>query len=549
MITNLLIFLVVSILVYWFVIRRIRWRIVRVLLYTPILVLVLSTVLVTTSLGETIEENDLSEIQALIVDEQIVIRKDLVVAISGSGSIQPIRQVPLVFSVPGQVINVYYSEGTTVEEGAIIANVDTRDLQSAIDNAQTAVDFQQSVLNNLQAPAREVDIAAAQAAVDAAQAQYWAALSTGPTAQQEEIARLQFELAKNRNWQLNLQRDAIVIPNPNDIPPTDLNFIPEVNPANFDPDLSDEIDLVNQQIDTLNGLLSGPIDEVQRQQVLAQIQQLEQQREALNNSLDDAATNSAIAEQNYLATVNRGPDGGSVASANASLVQAQVALDRLTDGGDELQLQQANNNLALAQNALSQAELALDNAQIVAPFDGVLSQNNLTVGEFPPQGIAVMLMDTSAYVVDLPIDETDIVNIVIGQRVEFQIDALPDAIVTGTVTRIAYTPVRIGQLVTYTVRVQLDPIEALLRVGMSITANIITQERPDVLTVGNRFIRIDPITQDAFVTIETTEGFTEVMVVLGQRNDVESEILSGLSENDRVVLLPRGTEGVEGFFN
>jgi multidrug efflux pump subunit AcrA (membrane-fusion protein) len=75
---------------------------------------------------------------------------------------------------------------------------------------------------------------------------------------------------------------------------------------------------------------------------------------------------------------------------------------------------------------------------------------------------------------------------------------------------------------------------------MNATARIIVSELNNVLTLENRFIRIDRTTQQAFVTVAREDGtFEEIPVTLGLRNDTTSQILSGLDDEQRVVLVPR----------
>lgn len=546
---NLLIFLIVGYVVYRLIIRRIRWRPVRVLLYVPILVIVAFTIITVTEMNRISATPTREAIAAAIVDSQPVRRGTLTVSVTGTGTVLPMRQVPLTFSSLGVVAEVAVEAGQTVQANDLLARLDTGDFQQIIDNATIALNVQQSAYEALTMPSRQVDVDAAEAALAAARAQYYAAASTAPTNQQEEITRLQFELAKNQNYQLQLQRDALTPPDLSDFN-LNLEIIPKLDPSVLPPNLQSSAADINAGIDSLNSGLSATLSQGTIQQGQAVIAQVEAQRRQIEGTLDEAQTNADISEQRYQATLSRGPDSGAVAAANASIVQAQVALDRLLNGANDTDLAQADLNVKLAQNALAQAQQSVTNADLRAPFDGVIARNNLTAGEQPPQGIALLLMDTSGYLLDLPIDETDVVRVSVGQRVEISVDALPDAQVSGVVTRLAYTPVRIGQLVTYNVRIALDPTEAALRVGMSVTATIITDERPAVLIVPNRFIRVDPVSQNAFVTLQAPDGaFREALVILGARNDSESEILSGVSEEDRVVLLPRGTEGIGGFFN
>ncbi|MCS7071806.1 MAG: HlyD family efflux transporter periplasmic adaptor subunit, partial [Anaerolinea sp.] len=144
--------------------------------------------------------------------------------------------------------------------------------------------------------------------------------------------------------------------------------------------------------------------------------------------------------------------------------------------------------------------------------------------------------------VDLAVDETDVVRIAPGQPVTLRLDALPDAAIRGTVTRIAAVPTVAGQLVTYPVEVTIDPGDQPVRIGMSATATITVRELSDIIVLPNRFIRIDRDTGQAFVVVESAPGdFREVQVALGERGEIESEIVSGLNDGDVVVLLPRET--------
>ncbi len=265
----------------------------------------------------------------------------------------------------------------------------------------------------------------------------------------------------------------------------------------------------------------------------------EEQRQ-LEAGLQQADYGVLIADAQYTGILSDGPDAGSLASANAQVVSAEVQLDRLLNGPDELEIQQAAIQLRQAELAVEMAKANLNRAILVAPFDGVVAQESLNVGELPPTTGGVQLIDDTTFFIDLAIDETEIADVQVGQPVSLILDALPEAEITGTVTRVAQTPTRIGQVVTYVARVTIDPTLEPVRVGMNATATIKVQQLEDVLTLRNRFIRIDRATQQAYVTIQREDGrFEEVEVQLGLRNETHSQIVSGLEAGQRVVLLPR----------
>lgn len=432
---------------------------------------------------------------SLIEEEAIAQTGNLTVTIGATGTVSPIQQVPLVFELSAPVAEVLVQEGDVVQAGDVLARLNVPDLEAAVTNAQIALAAQQASYDALIAPPRDVDIAAAEANLAAAQAQA-ASASLGPDASQVEIARLQTEIARNQLWQAQLQRDLSAA-------------------------------IAQEAVDQAAALglpapsVPNPADNVSPQ-------------------IDQAENSVALSDVSYDDTLNQPADVAALSSANAQIVAAQVQLDRLLNGPTELQLQEAQTNLQIAQLALEQAQAALNRTMLVAPFDGVIAQNALTVGELPPQGAAFQLFDASSFYVDVSVDETDIVKVEVGQPVELVLDALPEARISGTVTRAAVTPVQAGQLVTYIVRVTLSPSEEPIRAGMTATATIIVNELRDVLIVPNRFIRIDRTTQQAFVTVVTDAGELEdVPIALGVRSETESQILDGLEAGQRVVLVSR----------
>jgi HlyD family secretion protein len=431
-----------------------------------------------------------------IVQDSFTVRPDmLMVTVSATGVIDPIRAVNLNFEASAPVEEVLVQEGDVVRQGEMIARLDASDLAAALREAEIALELQQLAYESLIAPPREVDIAAAEAAVAAAEAGIDAA-GFGPTREQVEVARLNAELARNQLWQAQLNRDIL------------LSVNPEFR-GGYDNEL----------------------------QTLSRVEQAE--------------IGAQVAEANIQATAQQGGGLGAIANAEAQLVRSQVSLDQLLRGPDAVDLLEFEIQLDQAELAVEQAQVALRRSELEAPFNGVIAENNLTVGELPPATRpAVELIDNSAYYVDLSVDENDVVDVQLGQTVTLRLDALPETQVTGIISRISLLPDPTSSVVVYRARVELDPTDAPIRVGMSTTATITTRQLQDVLVLPNRFIRIDRETQEAFVTVQTGDTqFTELPVVLGERNNERSQIVSGLEPGQVVVQVPRDAPGIELLFS
>lgn len=540
--------------IQWIIIRRIPFRIVRILVQVPLgfLTFFLAWFIAVQLTGETradIAQANAQADAATVLDFAIVEREEFLVSISATGTISPVRRVPLIFPLAGlPVERVEATVGMRVEADDVIATLDNSDLAQSVNNAQIAFDLQEAAFNALTMPPRPEEIAAAEAALQAAQSSFNAAASTAPSDEELEIARLQSEIARNQLWQAQLQRDAVSPPVPVTIP--NLPPFPDIPDDGTLPDdirdaAQDVLDNaeagLQEGVNTIQGIVQGT-----NAQNAAQVEDARIQAEAGVEALEYGV---GIADLNYESVLNRNADSGSIASANAQRIQAQIALDRLINGPTELELGQAVVELQLAELALEQARLSLDQTELRAPFAGVIAQNRLTSGELPPQDVAVLLVDDSSFFVDLRVDETDVVNVQVGQRVEFTVDALPDATITGEVSSIAYTPVPIDGLVVYNVRVDVDTTDAPLRTGMSVTGRIVVQERENVLVVPNTFVRFNRLTGDAFVNVRAASGeIEERQIVLGNRNETVSEVLAGLQDGEQIVLLEREQDTAGGLF-
>ena len=430
-----------------------------------------------------------SQPQTVANEETTTVERGSVqIVVSATGPIQPKQKVTMAFPASGNVVAINVQEGDHVLKGQTLAILDQT---TALDNvllAQARVNQQQIMLNRITAAPRQVDLNVAEAQLKLAQARL-AESGSGVDPLQTKIAGLNVEVAKNNLWQSQLTRDA------NDKTKEDLKKDPRTAPqANALPS------------DTQN-----------------------------NATLQSKEFDVQIAQANADAAKHQTGNVGSISQAQAQVVSAQNALDTLKKGGDKQDITRAQANLDAAKAALAQAKTTLEKTKLVAPFDGVVATLNLNLGQPAPQTAAVLL-DTSSFYVDLPVDEVDIAKIGLDQSVDLKFDSLPGTPFKGKVTYIAPAATKTGDTVTYTVRVEIDPSGHSLISTMSTTASIITGESTNVLRVRNRFIRLDRAKNQAFVALRQPDGtYKEVEVKLGLHNETFTEVTSGLSEGDVLV--------------
>ena len=182
----------------------------------------------------------------------------------------------------------------------------------------------------------------------------------------------------------------------------------------------------------------------------------------------------------------------------ATLNQCIAALNQARAQTDSLR-----GHLQTQIAALRSNQDLLDQTILVAPFDAIVTNEPVREGESVVPGIQntvgstlMTLADMSVITAEVKVDETDIVNIRIGQPVEVTVDALPNKVFKGHVTLagdqalLRSTGVATLQATTgpeeaqdFKVVVTLDDVSGDLRPGLSCTAKITTAHKQNVLTL------------------------------------------------------------------
>ena len=130
----------------------------------------------------------------------------------------------------------------------------------------------------------------------------------------------------------------------------------------------------------------------------------------------------------------------------------------------------AEARLDNAKAQVAAAEDALGNYILVAPFDGVIVDVAVSLGEqVGAESRAVSVADTSAWVVETSdITELEVVDLAIGQKAEFTADALPDVTMDGVVTAISQSSFTQSGDVLYTVYINVSEVDERVKWGMTV---------------------------------------------------------------------------------
>ena len=205
-----------------------------------------------------------------------------------------------------------------------------------------------------------------------------------------------------------------------------------------------------------------------------------------------------------------------LADARATLTERQIVFDRAerlskqgissTQDLDTARAAQARAEAGVvaaeADIEVVKAELAMQETditktRILSPVDGIVLKRNAEPGQTVASSLQAPVLftlaeDLTRMQVEAAVDEADIGMVKAGQKATFTVDAYPGQSFPAVIETIEYSPEVTDNVVTYKAVLIVDNRDLLLRPGMTATAQIVTQEVPDVLAVPNAALRYQP---------------------------------------------------------
>ena len=220
-------------------------------------------------------------------------------------------------------------------------------------------------------------------------------------------------------------------------------------------------------------------DEVKKGDLLAELDKLTLNQ---NVSRAKASLTSAESQLNY-AKLTYERTKQLYESNAATLAAYQEAQNSYT------QAQMSKKN---AQAAYDQAKVDLAYAEIYSPIDGIVLDRAVEVGQtvaasFSTPTLFTLANDLTKMQVEADVDEADIGQVKVGQRVTFTVDAYMDDVFGGTVNQIRMKPTTTSNVVTYTVIIDAPNPDQKLFPGMTASVTIVTEEQTGLAVPAEAF--------------------------------------------------------------
>jgi len=211
--------------------------------------------------------------------------------------------------------------------------------------------------------------------------------------------------------------------------------------------------------------------------------------------------------------------------------------------GQVLALMSSTERAALMDSARSRGpeevkkwEDVIKETPIIAPITGTIIYKNIENGQTFTESDPVLVM-SNRLSIKVQVDETDLAKINLNQQCLVILDSYPDHVIQARVGHIAYEAKTVNNVTTYTITVNPESIPKFMRSGMTANVKFKIDSKKDVLLIPTEFVKYDQGKTRALLrTIDRHKPMWKE-IKLGSSDGKMTEVVSGLAEND-IVLVP-----------
>ncbi len=469
-----------------------------------------------------------------------VAKGTIISSVSGSGQVSASNQIDIKPKVSGTITGVNVTPGSNVKDGQTLFVIDSTDAQKTVRNAETNLETVKLDLEKFEKTPDDVSVLTIKKAISDA-----------------EISKTDAAKTTKDSYR-NLLNTSVAAVSSNS---SDIQTPPTISGTYIkDQEATITINIYqtgNGAYFTANSIPagivtgSGNVTTVVPQPI---------GDSGLYIKFASASTN----QSNWIITL----PNKSATTYNANYTAYQDALDNQKKVNDTADLTIAQNNKNLndlyqpdsftlrtkqlavkqAEDTLLDAKTSLSDCYIRAPFDGVMATVPAQKGDTASSGTTLGTIITPKKVAIISLNEVDVAKIALAEKATITFDAIPDLTISGKVVQIDSLGTVSSGVVNYAVKISFDTEDDRVKPGMSVSAEIITNVKQDVLMVQSSAIK----TQNGSSYVQTfstplatpatgNQGSpsltppTNQTVEIGVSDSTNTEIVSGLKEGDIIV--------------
>jgi len=511
-------------------------------------------------------------------------RTSVTTSVSSSGSLTAVTQQNLGFLKGGQLKTVDVKVGQKVTAGQVLATVDDTQLRHVLEQQQGQLASQQAALNRIvnatTVTGAENTTNQAGEILDATEDQASATVDADDVAVERAKAQLDFDEDASDDIDDQLDQAEKACDASGGTPSSssiDTSGLLSGILGQSDSDGDGDDDSAKERKKRLEaalkaaGSLAGSLvssSASSSNPACMQVATLQSAQTQADRQV--VASRTALEQAEARRDVDEASSRVQVENARQGVVTAQNNLESAQTDRPSLIAQQ-RGLVAVSQAAVASAQKDVDDTVLRATADGTIAALNGAVGEVlapsagttplapgstgaipgadtptspaagtvsRPGGTQFLVLDNvDTFEVVVPFEESDAVRVSPNQRVDVRFDAVPDLTLPGNVVAVSPSASALSGVISYYVTVGLSQSDPRLRNGQTAQASVVTSELRDVLAVPNTAIRRQGGRTQ--VTVQRFDGQQVVDITPGVVGDTYTQVLSGLSAGDEVVV-PNG---------
>lgn len=465
----------------------------------------------------------------------ITTKQTIVSSISASGQVVASNQIDLKAKSSGDVTRIYVKSGSTVKKGQTLFSLDTTDAEKAVRDAKTSLETAELDLQKFKQDPKDTDVLAANNAITDA-----------------ENSKVDADKSVQNAYNNLLNSTFEAVPTSNNV----ADYNAPVISGNYILGKEGTISIrVYYSTSSPNFLASGLVS---ASGISSSITPQPIGDSGLyikfpsgNNLVTEWSINIPNKKaSNYVSNYNAYQSSldnkeSTIRNADLTIAQQKQKINDLYHP-DAIDLRTKELAVQQKQDALIDAQTALSDRYIRAPFDGMIASIAAKVGDTAPSVLGSII--TKQKIASISLNEVDIAKINLGQKVMLSFDAIEGLSIAGVVAEIDSLGTVTQGVVTYNVKISFDTDDDRVKSGMSVSASIITAVKQDVLSVpvsavktknGSSYVEVfDTALVAPVAGVQGSPSIalpSKLDVEVGLSNDTNIEIVSGLKEGDIVV--------------
>jgi len=486
--------------------------------------------------------------------------------VSETGMVKVSEQVDLSFKYSGRLDQVFIKVGDLVEANQSLASLDTNQLYIELSEAQAALDVAKADYDKLLAGSSpeeikiaETDVSNAQITLDNAKQSLEDIKANAEEdldqAYEDAVDDLEdaylkvynaFNVVRNiqRSYFTGSDQESIIVSQNKSLIESNLDkadtYLYQAKVGN-----NDSIDYGLDQYKTLLSNVKDSLTTIRNMTETASYRDDvsstdKDSLDAQKTNINTAYTNVIGAQQN-ISTIKI-TNKTNINTAEAVVASAEISLQKAQD---QLELKKAGptqENINLYQAKIKQAEAKvsllnnkINDSTLRSPVNGQIVAINKTKGEtVQVTDVVFSILPTGPFQVEVDIYEEDIVYVKTGNKVEIFIPAFPDDTFEGEVVSVDPAEKLIDGVVYYEVNVGFDSLDKGVKPGMTADVVIKVANRENVLIVPKQAVK--KINNDRMVIVLENGEIKEKKIIIGLEGEDNIEVVSGLTEGEKVVL-------------